>query len=250
LWEATVASLNVPFYDLTERLGAANVIEMAARAGIDSMWTDGNNRTPSVRVDLRGRAGREVVASSAAGTTGKFWTEVGIGQYGVTVLDHASGMATFAAGGKRSQAHFVREVTLHDARVYAESLTQSDIGISRTQADELSWTLSQVPAAKLANGWDAAGKTGTWQAANTTRNAHAWMVGYTRGLAVAVWVGTTDGKPLIMSNGQYRVTGSTHAAPIWRQFLEEATAALGLDPKLRRFHTPKLPPTPAPTKKA
>ena len=40
LLDATVASLNVPFFDLTEKLGAATCIEMAAKAGIDSMWAD------------------------------------------------------------------------------------------------------------------------------------------------------------------------------------------------------------------
>jgi membrane peptidoglycan carboxypeptidase len=253
LWEAAVASLNVPFYALTERLGAANVIQMANRAGIDSMWTDGSARTPSTRVDLRGRSAPEVVAASAsvAGSTagaGKFWTEVGIGQYGVTVLDHANGMATFAAGGKRAPAHFVREVTRHGDRVYAETVTQSDIGLTAGQVDELTWTLSQVTAARLSNGWDAAGKTGTWQAANsTTRNAHTWMVGYTRRLAVAVWLGTTDGKALVTREGKVNVFGSSHPATIWRQFMVETTKALAFDLKDRHFRTPALP-APPPTR--
>ena len=183
-----------------------------------------------------------------AASAGKFWTEVGIGQYGVTVLDHANGMATFAAGGKRAQAHFVREVTQHGERVYAEALTQSDIGLTQEQIDELTWTLTQVPAAKLTNGWDAAGKTGTWQAANSTRqNAHTWMVGYTGALAVAVWLGTTDGKALVTKDGDYNVFGSTHAAAIWRQFMITATSALSVDPKSRKFRVPKIAPSPMPT---
>jgi len=249
LVEATVASLNVPFFDLTERLGPANVIDMASRAGIDSMWTDVQGRPEPLRVDLRGRAGKDLVAVSAsAAGAGKFWTEVGIGQYGVTVLDHANGLATFAAGGKRAQAHFVREVTKHGVRVYAEANTQADIGLSEQQVDELTWTLSQVPSAKLSNGWDAAGKTGTWQAANsTTQNAHTWMVGYTRALAVAVWLGTTDGKALTTKDGGHDVFGSTHPATIWRQFMIEAAAALALDPKDRKFRAPRLATSPGPT---
>jgi len=250
LWEAAVASLNTPFYALTERLGADKVIEMAARAGVDSMWTDGNRRTPSSRVDLRDRSAKEVVAASASTTGSKFWTEVGIGQYGVTVLDHANGMATFAAGGKRAPAHFVREVTTHGARVYAETVTQSDIGLTAGQVDELTWTLSHVAAAKLSNGWEAAGKTGTWQAASsTTRNAHTWMVGYTRRLAVAVWLGTTDGKALVTQDGKFNVFGSTHPATIWRQFIEETTRAMAFDPKYQHFRTPKLPAAPPPTRR-
>ncbi len=246
--QATVASLNVTFFDLTERLGPANVIDMASRAGIDSMWTDRSGNDP-VRVDLRAQAGQDAVVRFTDGPDARlFTTEVGIGQYGVTVLDHANGMATFAAGGKRAQAHFVREVTQGGARVYAEQLSQSDIGLTEQQVDELTATLSQVPAAKLSNGWDAAGKTGTWQAAaSTTRNAHTWMVGYTRALAVAVWLGTTDGAPLITKDGSADVFGATHAATIWRQFMLDATASLGFDPAYRQFRTPQAAGAPAPT---
>jgi membrane peptidoglycan carboxypeptidase len=189
-----------------------------------------------------------VAASASGASAGKFWTEVGIGQYGVTVLDHANGLATFAAGGKRAQAHFVKEATKNGVRVYAEALTQSDIGLSEPQIDELTWALSQVPSAKLSNGWDAAGKTGTWQAANsTTENAHTWMVGYTRALAVAVWLGTTDGKALTTNDGGNDVSGSTHAASIWRQFMIDATRALELDPKDANFPAPKFAPSPEPS---
>jgi membrane peptidoglycan carboxypeptidase len=203
------------------------------------MWTDRSGRPAPLRIDLRGKDTKALAEG--------FTTEVGIGQYGVTVLDHANGMATFAAGGKRAQAHFVREVSRRGERVYAEQLTQSDIGLTQAQIDELNWTLSQVPSARLANGWDAAGKTGTWQVAkSTTRNAHTWMVGYTGALAAAVWLGTTDGRPLRTTNGRYDVLGATHAAPIWRQFMVGATAAMGLDPKGHAFRTPKLAPSQSP----
>jgi len=224
----------VPFFELTERLGVGNVIEMASRTGIDSMWTDRAGQPVPTRVDLRAPATRSVAAASPLpGTKALFSTEVAIGQYGVTVLDQANAMATFAAGGRRAAAHFVREVTKHGDRVYAEQLTQSDIGLSPAQVNELTWTLSQVPPAKLANGWAAAGKTGTWQAGtSTTDNAHTWMIGYTGGLAAAVWLGTTDGKALITSNGGHEVLGSTHAAAIWRQFMTDMTAGSPPPPPL------------------
>src|SRR6266540_537002 len=123
LWEATVASLNVTFFDLTEHLGPANVIDMASKAGVDAMWTTVPGRPDPVRVDLRGRAGTDVMSS--------FSTEVGIGQYGITVLDHANGMATFAASGKRAEAHFVKSVTKGGEQVYAEKLSQTSVGLDQ-----------------------------------------------------------------------------------------------------------------------
>jgi membrane peptidoglycan carboxypeptidase len=243
LWQATVASLNVTFFDLTEHLGPANVIDMAIRSGIDAMWTTQPGRPEPVRIDVRGKSGHDIVDH--------FSTEVGIGQYGITVTDHANGMATFAAGGKRADAHFVRSVAKGGRQVYTENLTRTDIGLNQEQIDELNWTLSQVTAAKLPNGWDSAGKTGTWQAGNSlTENAHTWMVGYTRALAAAVWLGTTDGKPLIAKDGGHEVFGANYPGPIWRQFMVNATAAMQLDKNNNRFGTPKFPAeTASPTNK-
>lgn len=256
LWEATVASLNVTFFGLTEELGPANVIDMAIKAGIDSMWANVKGQPHPVRIDLRGKSGKDVAAH--------FSTEVGIGQYGVTVLDHANGMATFAAGGKRADAHFVRAVTRDGEEVYTERLAQADTGLDQEKINQLNWTLRKVEAAKLDNGWDSAGKTGTWQLGNSTsQNANTWMVGYTRALAAAVWLGTTDGRALITKDGSTSVFGANYPGPIWRQFMTAATAALKLDKEKFRFGEPKFPdaspspgtngngtPSPSPTRTA
>ncbi len=240
LIEATVASLNVPFFDLTEHLGTANVIESAAKAGIDSMWANVPGQSSAVRTDLRGKSGRDLAPM--------FSTEVGIGQYGITPLDHANGMATFAAGGKRAQAHFVKSVMKGEDEVYKEALTQTEIGLDQKQIDMLDYTLNQVPTAHFSDDWDAAGKTGTWQAGTSlTQNAHVWMVGYTRALAAAVWVGTNDGGPLVTQTNSSQVFGSTHAGPIWQQFMRDATDAMKFDEGLRRFNAPELTATPSPS---
>lgn len=241
LWEATVASLNTTYFGLTEQLGVPAVLDMARNAGIDSMWANEQGNPKPVRVDLRG--------SSGADAAPRFSTEVGIGQYGVTVQDHANGMATFAAGGKRAEAHFVRAVSTKDEEIYREQLAQRDVGLTEEQANQLTWTLRRVAAAKVP-GWDAAGKTGTWQAGqSTTQNLHAWMVGYTRAIAAAVWVGTTDGKPLRTADGSYNVFGASHPGPIWQQFMSEAAEGMELNPDEFRFSDPRFPdetPSPAP----
>jgi membrane peptidoglycan carboxypeptidase len=247
LWQATAASLNVTFFDLTEHLGVGNVLDMARHAGVDSMWANVAGRNQPVRVDLRDKNGQDVA--------GQFSTEVGIGQYGITVLDHANGMATFAAGGKRAQAHFVKSVTHAGDTVYAEKIAPSEVGLDQEKIDELNWTLQKVTASQLNNGWDVAGKTGTWQFGNsTTENAHTWMVGYTRALAAAVWLGTTDGGPLVTRDGGHDVFGANYPGAIWRQFMTQALAAMKLDPNKYRFEAPKFPndvpstsPTPNPS---
>jgi membrane peptidoglycan carboxypeptidase len=177
-----------------------------------------------------------------------FSTEVGIGQYGITVLDHANGMATFAAGGKRAQAHFVKAVMKGEDQVYGETLTQTEIGLDGKQIDMLDYTLNQVPTGHFSDDWDSAGKTGTWQfGTSETQNAHVWMVGYTRALAAAVWVGTNDGAPLITRTGSSQVFGSTHAGPIWQQFMRDATDAMNFDEGLRKFNAPVHTASPSPS---
>jgi membrane peptidoglycan carboxypeptidase len=212
----------------------ANVIDMARHAGVDAIWANVQGNQLPQRVDVRNKTGQDVA--------GQFSTELGIGQYGITVLDHANGMATFAAGGKRADAHFVRSVTQGGDTVYTEKLAQSEVGLDQEQIDELDWTLQKVAASQLNNGWDVCGKTGTWQHGNsTTDNAHTWMVGYTRALAAAVWLGTTDGAALINKDGGHDVFGANYPGAIWRQFMTQALAALKLDPKKYRFEAPKFP---------
>lgn len=238
LVDATVASLNVPFFDLTEKLGVGNVLEMAAKAGIDNMWANVPGQPNPVRTQLRGKPGAQLAPT--------FSTEVGIGQYGITVLDHSNGMATFAAGGKRAQAHFVRSVERDGEKVYVEDLRQTDIGLTPEESDELNAALNRVTAGNFSKDWDAAGKTGTWQAGTSTeQNAHTWMVGYTRAIAAAVWVGTTDGVALKTKNNRYDVYGYNYPGPIWQQFMAAVTKAMDFPKDLARFRKPK--PTAVPT---
>jgi membrane peptidoglycan carboxypeptidase len=238
LTDATVASLNVPFFDLTEKLGVGNVIDMASKAGIDNMWANVAGQPAPVRTELKGKAGKDL--------TSLFSTEVGIGQYGITVEDHANGMATMAAGGKRAQAHFVKSVEKGDQKVYQENLAQTDIGLTGDQIASLDATLTKVTAGNFSKDWDAAAKTGTWQAGtSTTQNAHTWTVGYTRALAAAVWVGTTDGKALVTKSGGSDVYGANYPGPIWQQFMRDASAAMQFGKDLNRF--PKVKVTPSPT---
>jgi membrane peptidoglycan carboxypeptidase len=225
LIQATTASLNVPFFDLTLNLGPANVLEMARDAGIDYMWDNDNKR-----VDLR------EIKDMAEVVPANFSTELGIGQFAVTVSDHANGMATLAAGGRRADAHFVKTVEQNGKPVYSETIRQKGIGLSPQQIDDLNFTLSKVETGRFASSWDSAGKTGTWQkGTSTSQNSDVWTVGYTRALASAVWVGTKDGAALKTKGGSYRVFGASYAGPIWRQFMREAHEAMKFDSSKFQF---------------
>src|SRR5262249_15579943 len=91
LEEATVESLNVPFYALADQVHPDKVLDFAQAAGIRYIW-DTELPPDKQRFDL----GQAKPGLSA---------EIGIGQYPITVLDHATGVATIAARGARAQAH-------------------------------------------------------------------------------------------------------------------------------------------------
>jgi membrane peptidoglycan carboxypeptidase len=232
LWEATEKSLNIPFYALTKEVTAAKVLETARAAGIRFMRDD------SLKVhDLNSARAGDLAPEY-------FNTEIGIGQYGITVLDHATGVASLAAKGNAAKAHFVREVYKGDDRIYAEQLKLTRIpDFTDQMSADMDWTLQKVAARNnwnLPGGRNVAGKTGTWENGDPKQrgqNSHSWTVGYTaakrdgknasqnyNGLAAAVWVGNKDKDsiPIKDKNGK-AIIGATGAGPIFKKFMEEAS---------------------------
>lgn len=212
LAEAATASLAVPYATLTQRLGPARVIDTARAVGIEAMWVPESDRQERRRVDLGRGEAADLSDFRAAG--------VALGEYPVTVLDQANAMATFAAGGIRSEAHFVRRVTKRSVVVYSERLDSSRRVLSPAAAADLTWALSQNPAGKLPDGRPSATKTGVGPLrTSAVETAHAWIVGYTGNFAMAVWIGNEEMEfPLRDSYGA-RVTGSGLPADIYRSFM-------------------------------
>jgi membrane peptidoglycan carboxypeptidase len=231
LLQSTISSLNVPYYAVTLSVTPTKVLETARDMGIDYMWTDARERH-----DLRGIDIKTVVPSS-------FDTVLGIGQYPITVLDHANGLATVAAAGLRAQAHFVQKVMKGEAIVYGETLPRQDQPrvLTPQQANDLTYALSQVSSAKVNIGWDTAGKTGTWEyAPQPGENAHAWMVGFSRKIAAAVWVGNHGDEARIRDKSNAKIYGSGLPAKIWQSFMSNATKAMN-EPRVNtKFNAPNF----------
>jgi len=232
LLDSTTASLNVPFYALTVSVGPSKVLQMARDAGVDYMWNDDGER----QTLAGGRDMTEVVPS-------QFDFILGIGQYPITVMDHANGMATMAAGGLRANAHFVTKVMEGEDQVYGESLpNDGQERIMKQQAiNDLNFALSKVSTASVSGiGWDTAGKTGTWQyGSSISENAHAWMVGYTKKVAAAVWVGAEKGGAIKLANGK-NIFGSDLPGPIWKKFMGDVTKAMAWPRESTKWNPPNF----------
>jgi membrane peptidoglycan carboxypeptidase len=233
LEQATIKSYNVPFYWIAKGLGPAKVVEAAQKAGIRTMWADQPRKGAPVNdevIDLT-KAKPEDVAPS------RFDKQVGYGQYRVTVLDHANGLATIANRGLYNKAHFVKSVERRDqngkwVKINGEQLKPTQ-AFEPAQMDALNGVLQKIPGSidnRLADGRPATGKTGTWQFRDSTKdNAHAWMLGATPQMATAVWVGDADGNAPIKEADGSAMGGSGTPAQVWEQYMDAADERLHLE---------------------
>jgi membrane peptidoglycan carboxypeptidase len=226
LEEATIKSYNVPFYFLTKAITPEKVVQAAKDAGVAVMKTnEGEN------VDLTAVEAGDVAPS-------KFFNQVGYGQYGITVLDHANGIATFANRGVYHKAHFIAKVEQKDPETGKWEPVDSEKvkGEKRFEEpiiDDLNAVLQKIPGAnnaRLAGGREALGKTGTWELnSNTKANGDAWMIGATPQIAAAAWVGAEKpdktgkaARVAIKDKWGANISGGGLPARIWKQFMDEA----------------------------
>jgi membrane peptidoglycan carboxypeptidase len=147
-----------------------------------------------------------------------------IGAREVHPLDMAAAYAAIANDGVRNAPYFVDRVEDSAGNNIFEHQAQGERVMSAQSARLVTQTLAlnvkqgTGERAKVSNGQPAAGKTGT------SNQAFAiWFVGYTPQLATAVWMGHADGlKPLRGVNGVGAVTGGSHPAVAWQEFMTNA----------------------------
>jgi penicillin-binding protein 1A len=139
-----------------------------------------------------------------------------LGAVGITPIEMASAFATFANNGWASDTTSILRVTDSEGNVLLDNTPQPRLVLNPWAAAQTNNALQAVvnegSGKQAALGRPVAGKTGT-----TSSERDVWFVGYVPQLAAAVWIGKDNFTPL----GQ-GVTGGTHAAPIWRNFMQEA----------------------------
>lgn len=144
-------------------------------------------------------------------------------QGGVSPLDMASAYATLANLGTHVPVSPVARVEDADGRVLWRPDRTPRRALDASAAFVVTRMLEGVveagtgQAARLEDR-PVAGKTGT-----VDDHTDAWFVGYTPGLAVAVWIGYPQGRvPLTGVAGVRAVTGGTLPARIWKAFMQQA----------------------------
>ncbi|MBV1853503.1 transglycosylase domain-containing protein [Catellatospora tritici] len=233
LEEVTKMSLNVPFFKIAKKIGPDKVVTMAHAAGINTMWAliDGKARHLDDPATDISRA--------------SFDYQVGFGQYPITVLDHASGMATFADRGIYHKPHFVVRVEKKDEQTGKYHLVPNtgevvtgERRIRTEVADEVTGVLKQMPGYYYhpLTGRQAAAKTGTWESkALKGGNSNVWTVGYTPQIAAAIWVGNVKNAsdPIYMpkARGGGNILSVGLPADIWQGFMNVAHTNMKLAPE-------------------
>lgn len=142
-----------------------------------------------------------------------------IGGGEVSLLDITSAYGVFANDGGKNQYTGILKIEDMNGKILEEySLNSKEVLPKNTAliiSDILSDNNARIPtfgasSPLLIPGKEVAAKTGT-----TNNNKDAWTIGYTPSIAVGVWAGNNDNKP--MKKG-----GSAVAGPIWNKFMTEA----------------------------
>jgi penicillin-binding protein 1A len=184
LWNALARSLNTVAAELSFKVGRDKVIELTRKLGIT-----GIRKTCSMA----------------------------LGDYGISPLEHAGGIATFANGGKLAKPYAILDlVSSKGDLIYSHDRDEPPAPqvIPRKVAEGMNWMLNKVVnegtarAAQL-DFTNVAGKTGT-----STGPKDVWFVGFTGKYVGVVWLGNDDNRP--MAGG---TTGGHFAAPVWHSFM-------------------------------
>ncbi|MFG3341765.1 transglycosylase domain-containing protein [Glycomyces sp. NPDC048151] len=163
LYDAVIAKLDTPVYQVAESVGGDAVARTAAALGIERMWDPHD-------LDEHGVA----AAIDPAEATG-FQPDVGIGAYPVTVLDAAVLHATLATGGEVVEPYVVERVDGPDGERY-----EADPGSETMPGPHIA---ADAALPLYMNGFENGDEQLGVNASST------WHAGFAPNLALAVWAG-------------------------------------------------------------
>lgn len=201
---ALANSLNVPAVKTLNYTGLLRFTQMAERFG------------------LRFPLGNPVERNAGLPTA--------LGAVEVRLFDMVAAYATLANNGRRVPPYSIvyiedskgNEIYRANTSPQGEQIVQPELAFLITSI--LSDNEARAP--EFGRGWPlelqggriAAVKTGT-----TNDSRDIWTIGYTPQMAVGVWVGNTDNRPM------YGITGYGGAAPIWNAVMEAAHQGLPIE---------------------
>lgn len=206
LSQALAESRNIPAVRVSEAVGRDEVRKVANGFGIVSALADG----PALALGASESSLLEMSGAYAGILNGGS----SVTPYGLVELrlQGEDDVLLGAAGGLGER------VISEDAALYLTYMMNRVI-------EDGTGTRAKIP------GWQAAGKTGTTQAARD-----AWFLGFTADYVAGVWMGNDDNAPLT------GVTGGGLPAEIWREVMVRVHDGLQPQPLAMLIPEPKSPP--------
>ncbi len=203
LVEATRNSVNTAYVNLGREIGLDKVTKMAEKMGIpeSQLTANGANTAPTFP----------------------------LGVISIHPVQQAGVYATFAAEGEYHTPYVVKSVTNNEdhRRTFSEPGKRA---FSQEVARDATYAMEQVvrsgtgTAARLPDGRDVAGKTGT-----TDEGRAIWFNGFVPQLATSVSMFRSDSKPLRIPG--YGVYGGVLPARIWHDYMTEVVTIKGYPPE-------------------
>jgi membrane peptidoglycan carboxypeptidase len=184
-------SLNIPAIKTLSMAGIDSAIDMAHRLGITSI----NDRK-------------------------RYGLSLAIGGAEVRPLDLTAAFSVFADDGKKYAAHPIAKIVDRDGVVESEAVSGKQVlssDVARKINSILSDNEARTPIFGARSPLYIPGRTVAAKTGTTQEFRDAWTVGYTPSIAVGVWAGNNDGRPMKAGSD-----GVFVAAPIWRSFMDKA----------------------------
>jgi len=177
-------SLNIPSVQVMQKLGVNNSIDALKRLGLTTLNENTN-----------------------------YGLSLALGSAEAKLTEMTNAYASFANSGQQYDLSMINSINDKFEKQIFKKNTQTPKSVMGADASFLISDILNDESARApifgsslnTPGYDVAVKTGT-----TNDNRDAWTIGYSKQLAVGVWVGNNDNSA--MTNG-----GSGMAGPIWRQ---------------------------------
>ena len=187
--QALAMSLNVPAVKTLYLAGVNDTIELAHRLGITTL-------------NKKNYYGLSLV----------------LGGGEVSLLDETAGFSVFANDGKKNPVTAILKIENVDGKTIFQSESKNEVvldpQIARKINSILSDNQSRAPIFGINNSLHISGKNVAAKTGTSQKFRDAWTIGYTPSIAVGVWAGNNDNRP--MHSG---ANGISIAAPIWRNFM-------------------------------
>ena len=182
---------------------------------------------PAVKAMLEVGAAQVVDYAARFGLQGNFqpYLSLALGAAEATLVDATAAYSVFPNQGVRMTPYAVKTIADREGNILEQNRPQAHEAIRADTAFVMTHLLRGViqrgtGAAAASLDWPLAGKTGTVDDYTDT-----WFVGFDPNITVGVWVGYDEKKPIGgSSNGE---TGATAALPIWIDFMQAYIDARG-----------------------